>query len=531
MRSIWKTIIRIDLFVLVLLTALSPLSAGAADIGSSFTVGMISVKTTVLNPLLALERDFQSLHSLIYESLITLDDEYKPQPCLALDWKTNDGITWTFTLREDAKFSDGSTVDAYDVAATVNEIIRLAKDDTADNKGVYASMRYNVVKAQANDAKTVIITSARPYYGFLYAMTFPVLKQEEVQADYPVGSGPYRAVSFSPGNFLYLSANEFWREEEPRVTEINAFFFATNKELTNAYEYNRVDAIVTRSVTTAQYRTGVNALNMDYRTRQLEVLLFNLKAYELEDVRVRKAIRYAIDPDALAQNAYYGMTSRTDTMFPADTWMYYDASEADGEPYFSYSLDRADKLLTEAGWTDTDDDGIRDMIREGKKVNLHLRLWVYEEAENSVRVETANAIRDQLAKAGIEVKVTTISFGLAKERLQAGNFDLCLAAFQMDSVPDPGFLLYGPNTGNYGRYRSETMNSLITELRKCREDLKEGNKYQELLAQIQAEFARDCPFVCLYFRGGAVLTRMVYTSFRDVREPEVLRGIESIGLK
>ena len=526
MRSIWKTIIRTELCLLALVMALTPLSACAGDIAQNFSIGMISVKTTVLNPLLALERDFQSLHSLIYESLITLDDSYHPQPNLALSWSTNDGITWTFTLRDDAVFSDGTPLDAYDVAATVNEIIRLAKDDTAENKGVYASMRYTVSKAQANDAKTVVITSSRPYYGFLYAMTFPVLKQEEVQAEYPVGSGPYRAVSFSPGNFLYLSANEYWRGEEPFVSEINAFFFATNKELTNAYEYNRVDAIITRSVTTAQYRTGVTALNMDYRTRQLEVLLFNLKAYELEDVRVRKAIRYAIDPDALAQNAYYGMVSRTDTMFPANTWMYYDASDADGEAYFSYSLEKANQLLTEAGWTDTDEDGVRDMVLEGQKVKLSLRLWVYEEAENSVRVETANAIRDQLAKAGIEVRVTTLSFGLAKERLQAGNFDLCLAAFQMDSVPDPGFLLYGPNTGNYGRYKSETMNNLITELRKCRTDIERGPEYKQLLDQIQAEFARDCPFVSLYFRGGAVLTRMVYTSVRDVREPEVLKGIE-----
>ena len=74
MRSIWKTIIRSELLLLSLILALAPLSACAGDIGTSFSVGMISVKTTVLNPLLALERDFQSLHSLIYESLITLND-------------------------------------------------------------------------------------------------------------------------------------------------------------------------------------------------------------------------------------------------------------------------------------------------------------------------------------------------------------------------------------------------------------------------------------------------------------------------
>ena len=166
------------------------------------------------------------------------------------------------------------------------------------------------------------------------------------------------------------------------------------------------------------------------------------------------------------------------------------------------------------------------MIRDAKSVALSLRLWVYEEAENSVRVETANQIRDQLAKVGITVRVYLVSFALAKERLQAGNFDLCLAAYQMDSVPDPGFLLYGPNTGNYGRYKNAEMNSLITDLRKCDNQF----SYQQKLREIQSLFAKDCPFICLYYRGGAVLSRRLYTNVRDIREPEVLKGIEAIGV-
>ena len=288
-----------------------------------------------------------------------------------------------------------------------------------------------------------------------------------------------------------------------------------------------MDAIITRSVTTAQYRGGVTSVNIDYRTRQLETLLLNMNSYELEDVRVRYAIRYALDPDALSNNAYYGMTSRTDTPFPRGTWMYHDPSDETGEDYFTYNLEKAKRLLDEAGWIDTNEDGVRDMIREGKRVDLSLRLWVYEEAENSVRVETANQIRDQLSKAGITVRVYLVSFALAKERLKAGNFDLCLAAYQMDSVPDPGFLLYGPNTGNYGRYKSKEMNDLITDLRKCADQF----SYRQKLHEIQTLFARDCPFICLYYRGGAVLTRKLYTNVRDIREPEVLKGIESIGVQ
>ena len=489
---------------------------------------MISVKTTYLNPLWALERDFQSLHSLIYESLIRFDDNYEPEPYIATKWEpSNNGKSWTFHLRDDVYFSDGTRLTAYDVAATVNEILRLAKDDTVENHGVYASMRYVVSSAQANDALTVVITAARPYYGALYAMSFPILKQDEVQMEYPIGSGPYRADAFSPANFLYLTYNDHWWGEEPHVKNINAYFSATNRDLTANYEYNRVDAIVTRSVTTAQYRGGVTSVNIDYRTRQLETLLMNMNSYELEDIRVRYAIRYAIDPDTLSNNAYYGMTSRADMPFPRGTWMYYDPSDDDQADYFVYNPEKAKRLLDEAGWIDTNEDGVRDMVRDGKRKELSLRLWVYEEAENSVRFETASQIADQLSKVGITARVYLISYGLAKERLEAGNFDLCLAAFQMDAVPDPGFLLYGPNTGNYGRYRTKEMNDLITELRKCTDHY----SYRRTLCEIQRRFAQDCPFICLFFRGGAVLTRRLYTNIRDIREPDVLRGIESIGVE
>ena len=513
---------------MLLAAALTCSGALAQELTSdTFSVGMISVKTNYLNPLWALERDFQSLHSLMYESLIRLNDNYEPEPYIATKWEaSNNCKNWTFWLRDDVYFSDGTKLTAYDAAATINEIIRLAKDETAENHGVYASMRYVISSAQANDALTLVVNAARPYYGVIYAMNFPILKASEVQFEYPIGSGPYLAESFYPANYLYLSYNDRWWGEEPRVKNINAFFSATNRDLTADYEYNRVDAIVTRSVTTAQYRGGVTSVNIDYRTRQLETLLMNMNSYELQDIRVRYAIRYALDPDALSNNAYYGMTSRTDTPFPRGTWMYYDPSGDDGEDYFAYNPEKANRLLDEAGWIDTNGDGVRDMIRDAKSVALSLRLWVYEEAENSVRVETANQIRDQLAKVGITVRVYLVSFALAKERLQAGNFDLCLAAYQMDSVPDPGFLLYGPNTGNYGRYKNAEMNSLITDLRKC--DNK--NDYQRKLREIQSLFAKECPFICLYYRGGAVLSRRLYTNVRDIREPEVLKGIEAIGM-
>ena len=134
-------------------------------------------------------------------------------------------------------------------------------------------------------------------------------------------------------------------------------------------------------------------------------------------------------------------------------------------------------------------------------------------------------ISDYLAAVGIEAPVTTLTFSEAKARLSARNFDLFLASFQMDAVPDPGFLLMSGNTGNYGNYKSTAMDKLFKELRTAMD----AATYESLLHQIQDQFAQDCPMVCLYYRSGALLTRKVFTTVRDVREPEILRGIESIG--
>ncbi|MEJ1730632.1 hypothetical protein SMA90_30350, partial [Escherichia coli] len=100
---------------------------------------------------------------------------------------------------------------------------------------------------------------------------------------------------FMPADHIWLSYNSYWWGAKPDITEITVMFHKTNKDLITSYEYNRVDAILTRSMTAAQYRSSVNSLNLTYRTKQLETLVLNHRSYELEDVKVRKAIRAALN--------------------------------------------------------------------------------------------------------------------------------------------------------------------------------------------------------------------------------------------
>lgn len=93
-----------------------------------------------------------SIFDLMYDSLITIDDNYQPQAGLAESWtQTGNGRTWTFTLRQGVLFSDGTEMTANDVVATANYIISCAKDTNLTNKGYYANLRYFVKEIKARD--------------------------------------------------------------------------------------------------------------------------------------------------------------------------------------------------------------------------------------------------------------------------------------------------------------------------------------------------------------------------------------------
>jgi peptide/nickel transport system substrate-binding protein len=503
---------------------LTPLFAAAENVADSLVVGIYSTKTLEIRPFNPQERDIISVYDLVYESLVTIDDSGVPQPYLAESWSPEEGgKTWVFTLRDNLLFSDGSPLTAADVAASGQYILNIAKNEDITAQGFYRNIRYMVSKFEARDDKTLAVTadSARPYYGLLYAMTFPVVPAAQVDMAAPYGSGPYKFGEFKPANsYMYLTLNKNWWQSSPKVGEIVLSTFTSNNDLITAYEYARVDTAFTRLVTAAQYKSGVSSLSVTYSTRQLETLLMNFNEIPLENLNVRKAIRAAINKTMIINNVYMGMATATDTPIPPTSWLYYDQSLI-----YQYDLELAQQLLEEEGWVDSDNDGILDNVINGKVRNLVLRLFVYEDPDNNVRFETANMIADMLGKLKIKVNITAMTYEEVQQKLQANSFDLVLASFQMDVVPDAGFLLMKGNTANYGRYASDKMTQLCKDLR---QDVTQS-EFAYTWQAIQQQFAEDVPFICLFYRAGAVLTRKMYSTVRDYREFELLRGIEDFG--
>lgn len=509
--------------ILLLMTLMIPFLSSAAfasNVENSLVIGIQSTKTLTIRPLLPQERDMLSIYHQVYESLVYIDDDYIPQGLLAQSWETVNGKSWTFHLRSNVYFSDGSPLTAQDVVASAQYILDRANDENTTDSGFYSNLKYFVSSISAADESTVVVkTSKRACYGLLYEMTFPVVPASMVDMDNPPGTGPYQINTFIPGDYAWLQANPYWWKAQPQVQEIMVSFHDTQKSIIESYEYARVNTAFSRSIAGAQYKSGISSLSISFRTPQLECLLMNNSASELTK-NGRMAIRYLVDTSRIITNVYSGLATPTNLPFYPGNWTYNDSLSS----YFKLNTEEAKRLLEADGWGDSDENGILDRLNsEGKMVNLHLRFYVYEEPENDVRVESANMIADMLAAVGISSTVETMTLANLKEKLEAGSYDLALVSFAMDTCPDPGFMLMRGNTGNYTRYRSEEITTLFEKLRK--EYTQVG--YQQKLWQIQSVFAEDCPFLCLYWRMGTVLTRYMYTTARDVREYELLRGIES----
>ena len=503
---------------------LIPACPASAEIGDSITISIQSTKTLMVRPFEPVEHDILSAYNAVYESLVTLDDDYLPQPCLAESWEESaSGRTWTFHLRHDVRFSDGTPLTAQDVVASAEYIIARAKDENIADHGYYQNLNRFVDSISAKDEYTVVVKTdgSRSYYGLLFQMTFPVVPADRVSDDCPPGSGPYVITEFHSGQLMWLSANTNWWKAQPQVKEILFEFENTSSAVVESYEFAQVDACFTRSVAGAQHKTGTKSLTMSYRTNQLECLYMNNNASELT-LEVRQAIRCLIDKNKLISTAYHGLAVPTNFPFYPGTWMYNESLDSS----FTHDVEEAKRLLAEAGWEDSDENGVLDRAdANGELKNLHLRFYYYEEPDNSVREEAANIIASTLAEVGIECKITPMTMTGLQDKLKSGSFDLALIGFAMDVTPDPGFMLMSVNvkSGNYCRYKSSRMDELFSSLRKqtTYED------FRQKLMDIQHQFYTDCPFVCLYYRTGNVISRFMYTTCRDIREYELLRGIES----
>ena len=360
----------------------------------------IAVDPDGLDPQMSASASTFQVTSSIYETLVTVDENGNIEPCLAESWTiADDGLSITFILREGAAFSDGDACDAEAVAASFSRLISPSSARSQD---------YSFISSiEAVDEKTVRFTFSSLDVTALARFAYPwsaVVDTEHAASlrTSPVGSGPYMLSSWIPQQSLILERNPYYDGE----CGVDVVEFVVMSDMTSAVTAMRNGQLDIIQITgdlvglfEGDDRFTIHALP----TNGLQLMAMNNESEGLDDIRVRRAISYAVDKDALIEAVWWGYGEPIGSHFPVVLSEYTDMNGK-----YPYDLERARELLAEAGYG------------EGE---LHLRMFLpknYQEYVNAGQV-----IADMLRNIGIDVDIQIVEWAAWLSDIYNGrNYDL-----------------------------------------------------------------------------------------------------------
>ncbi|MDL2234564.1 peptide ABC transporter substrate-binding protein [Christensenellaceae bacterium OttesenSCG-928-L17] len=466
---------------------------------------------TGANPLLVNTDEMRNMYSLVYDTLLRCDANNRLVPGLAERWSVDEtGKVWTLTLRENVLFHmDNDLFGADDVLYTISQIRALAQDS-------YYGWIGSVIASQEKvDERTVRITMKTAGTASLYALLFPVVCANDTSGQLN-GTGLYK-LSHASGSMIELTANlQSWRQK-PYIQTIRCLMRDSNDIALDSYEAGQLNFVPTTNVSAGKYRDADATTVIDMMSQDCEVMLVNHKNSRLRDLTIRKAIACAINRSAIVSNVYMNRAEVSDVPVPPDSFLYDPTSKI-----YDYNDDTAAAYFAEAGWTEKNEDGI--LVKNGQPFTL--RLLVSDSAESTYRKSVAGMVAQQLQEIGIAVEVETAKLTIGTEnefesRLEAGDFDLALAGFNLSRSGDLSAYLSAGGARNYGGYTSDTLELYLRAAAIAVEE----KDMREAHAKLQQAFVQELPFIVLGFRKSSVVYSAKIQGVADVRAPDVLRTV------
>jgi peptide/nickel transport system substrate-binding protein len=386
-----------------------------------------------------------SLRNLLYDTLVEETRLAEFGPSLAESWSvSDDGLVWTFKIREGVTFHDGTPCTADDVAWSLNWTMET-------NPEVFGFYLANFAEVVALDPTTLQVTLSSPVgnmeYLLMYVWILPRSVWEGMSTDEiaefedpkaAIGTGPYKLVEWSEGEYLILEANENYWQGKPPFDRVVYQEYGTEDAMVQALlagEVDIVDDLPAASVATLQADPNVEVLIQD--STVVDELIINshengTQPASLNDPAVRLAIAYAIDKQQIVNVAYLGYAEAASTIVPTSMKDWHNSDVVD----IPYDIDEANAILDEAGYIDTDGDGIRE-DQEGNP--LEYRLYSEPDARY---VRILEIISQGLSEIGISAPPTPMDNDSLIALYPAYDFDMIRWGWGLDPDPDFAMLIF-----------------------------------------------------------------------------------------
>lgn len=471
----------------VALLACSVLACGqhvahAQDAGSQLTIGWAEPLDT-LNPATTGSRNTGPIMSNIFDTLVWLTSDFKVTPGLATDWKVSkDGLTYTFNLRHDVTFQDGTAFDAQAVVKNIEYIT-----DKATQSKIALGLLGPCKTAKATGKYTVTISCEKPYAPLLTQMGEPYLGMQSPAAikkygqdlgQHPVGTGAFKFVSWQPNQSVVLQRFDKYnwmpaalKHKGPAKIDKLTFSIVPNPQA-------RINQFQSGQSQVIQQVPGLywKALGASKRYQSMKVRIsgmgifmpINASKWPTDDVKVRQAILYATDRKGIIQLADNGVFPVS--KYPLSEGMLgYDPSIKD---YYPYDPDKAAKLLKEDGWTKAN--GV--WTKDGKP----LTVTISPISTKAEYMAIAQAVQGYLQKIGMVAKVEPLAISAWLSSAIQGDMTMGTAQY-IGVDPDALHVWFLPGQYfNWSHWSDPKLTAMIEQAQKLNDAAKRKALYGDI---------------------------------------------------
>ena len=375
---------------------------------------------------------------LLYDSLFEVESDYSWSTEIVEDISTDDYLWWTFTIRSDIQFTDGTLLTAQDVAYSLQR---------AQQSPNYSARLTSVYGISTLD-NTQFALSANVANSMLpVLLNIPIVKYGTGNDDVPVGSGMYQLARGQ--NKLDLFSGNRHAGEAP-IQEIWLKNYEDIAERISAFEISLLDVTVNDPSGAFSIGYGGSNETRTFDTNNLHFIGFNMNSSVFQHPEARKALHYAFDREEVVDQYLNGVGTPTPLACqPAS--MLYDAALAGS---LKYDLDECARLFLEAGVDDLDDDGELEILYYGYEMNVSLDFIV--NSDSNVKIQTARRIAENLNSIGIRTNLHELSWDDYMYRLNSGTYDLYYGEIRITSDWDISPLFSSSSNLNYGHCTDST---------------------------------------------------------------------------
>ena len=437
----------------------------------------------VLIPFFADDVTSSSICSLVYNGLTKVDRDLNIVGDLAERWEVrDDGLTIIFYLRKNVKWHDGAPFTAEDVRFTFETIL------DPGTGCPYISNYIDIKKIEILDLHTIRFDYARPYapallkFGMgiiprhLLAGTGNIRKSPCARA--PVGTGPYRFSRWKSGQYIVLEANAGYHEHIPGIKRYVYMIIPDQAVQFLELVSGEIDSMdlspyqfLYRS-DTREFRAKINKYR--YLAHAYTYIGYNLKDPLFEDRNVRQALSYAINTEEIIRAVLLGLGEPCTGPFLKGTPYYDDAVTG-----YEYDPAKAAELLREAGWSDTDSDGVLE------KGGVEFRVKIATNQGNQIREDIATVIQRQWGRLGIKAEIQIVAWSAFLDQfVNRKNFQAVIMGWTIPIDPDLYSVWHTDSMVkgglNFISYSDERVDRLIEDARREFDPTRRAEMYREV---------------------------------------------------